>query len=104
MSIDLIDCADLVHRWCRTYFLARGKYFENIVDVEALVESQNFTNEESKSSDSETRSTIDRLESLYFKLSTSLRWAVRQAFVQYNDILDAGGAIQVRTITITINN
>lgn len=48
-----------------------------------------------KSSDNLTHLIIDRLESLYFKLSISLRWAVRKNFAQYNDILDAGSAIQV---------
>jgi hypothetical protein len=74
--------------------LQRGNHFGNLVDEEALVDSS-LSNMEPNPQINETQEFIRRMESLYFKLWVSLRWAVRAAFAEHNDILDAGGAIQV---------
>lgn len=42
---------------------------------------------------------VDLLERLYTKLSMCVRWAVRQAFEEYDDVLDAGSAVQVMHIS-----
>ena len=89
------------NRWCRTYFLQRGACFNNLVDEEALVDAS-FSNIEPNSQINETQEFVRRLESLYFKLWVSLRWAVRAAFAEHNDILDAGGAIQVHDLQFSL--
>jgi hypothetical protein len=73
------------------------------VDPEALVASsgaldEEVSGEEMKVSDKDPQATaaaIGRLECIYFKLWAALRWAVRVAFLTHEDVLDAGGEVQV---------
>jgi hypothetical protein len=93
----------ITDRWARTIFLRRGKVFQDIVDPEALVASsgaldEEESGEEMKVSDKDPQATaaaIGRLECIYFKLWAALRWAVRVAFLTHEDVLDAGGEVQV---------
>lgn len=83
-----------IHRWNRTYFLERGKALKDIKDAEALVDANSPISE----TVAPTYDLIERMEALYFKLNIALRWSVQNAFMIHNDILEAGGLIQVTVI------
>jgi len=85
-------------RWCRTYFLQRGKFVNLIRDPDALVSSEVTASSVSAARtdvhDDEHLKAIATLEYLYFKAWVALRWAVRTAFSVCHDVLDAGDAVQ----------
>ena len=110
-------------RWCRTYFLQRGKSIEYIRDVDALVneviEDDNADIAEGKDEEDSVENNvaqpvevdanipiealrisasivnaINRLEALYVKIWLGLRFVVREAFSMHNDVLDAATYIQ----------
>ena len=109
-------------RWCRTYFLQRGKSIEYIRDVDALVnevihddiddidendEGESVENTEARKEEIDTNAPIEslrisgsivnainRLEALYVKVWLGLRFVVREAFATHNDVLDAATYIQ----------
>jgi hypothetical protein len=89
-------------RWCRTYFLQRGKCLDRILDPEALVSNEGKEGGENEA-DCLSESikhmkakgiVIDRMEVLHYKLCTAFRFAVKTAFSENADVLDAGGAVQ----------
>jgi len=89
-------------RWCRTYFLQRGKCLDKILDPEALVSNEGKEGDESTSIDfpegvENTHAkgvVVDRMEAMHQKLCTSFRYAVSTTFSEHGDVLDAGGAVQ----------
>lgn len=93
-------------RWCRTYFLQRGKCLDRIADPEALVSNEEKNGDDTGAANDmlarvETMhargAVIDRMEALHHKLCTSFRHAVMTVFSEHGDVLDAGGAVQVQT-------
>lgn len=82
-------------RWCRTYFLRRGKCLDTITDPDSLVSDENVEAESTFQKErNDMRKVLTRMEELYFKLCVSFRYAVRRAFCQHNDVLDAGKFVQ----------
>jgi hypothetical protein len=97
-------------RFCRTYFLQRGKALPVLSVLDALVgegkEVDSDTEAEEKGESktdhtiaatrvpTQTTAVLRRLESLYVKLWQSLRYCVKYAFLTHMDVLDAGQAIQ----------
>ena len=74
-------------RWCRTYFLKRGRFLPQ-------VDNNSFRKNDAETLDE----TFLRVEMLYSKLWMGLREAVRCSFGVHSDVLDAGGEIQVHLI------
>jgi len=89
-------------RWCRTHFLQRGRRLPSIRDASALVQSADEDDETTASDEGEaasaklamTDAVMQRLEGMSAKLMFCLRWAVRTAFSEFTDVLDAGQYVQ----------
>ena len=106
-------------RWCRSYFLHRGKCAHPI-QIESLVNAKNevkkgrvddmdvqedldkeilqLTNNVHHNISAVVEQGIRRLEALYIKLYLSLRYSVRYAFSRHDDLMDAAADIQVRLL------
>ena len=106
-------------RWCRSYFLHRGKCAHPI-QIESLVNTKNdvkrgrvddaeghedldkeilqLTNNVHQNISAVVEQGIRRLEALYVKLYIALRYSVRSSFGKYNDLMEAAGDIQVSLI------
>jgi len=102
-------------RWCRTYFLQRGRTAA-LVDVSddllATTEADfEDTGDETYRTESKhnhdlvapgkvdidhgVAESLERLESLYVKLLLALRLVVKIAFARHSDVLEAGTEVQV---------
>lgn len=84
------------YSWCRTYFLQRGRSLPVISDPDALVSGSPRSAMESPRTDS----SFGHLEAVYVKLYLALRYAVKSAFVEHTDVLDAGRAVQVMCLSV----
>lgn len=87
-------------RWCRTYFLHKGRHAATLKDAAALVEKEedlalDQREEEEIPAVVRMRAVLSRLDSLYLKLQHCLGWAVRLAFSSYDDVLEAGQFVQL---------
>jgi hypothetical protein len=90
-------------RWCRTHFLQRGRRLPTVKDASALVHSQDEDDDTTNSDESvaaaarlaATDAVMQRLEGMAAKLMFCLRWAVRRAFSQFTDVLDAGQYVRM---------
>jgi hypothetical protein len=98
----------LCDRWCRTYFLQRGRAAATVdVSDDLLIgDEDDETAADHKASEpilSKGALTVDpgvaksllRLEGLYVKLVLSLRLVVKYAFAKHSDVLEAGTDVQV---------
>lgn len=112
-------------RWCRTYFLHRGRVAISIETSNIYTETISSTmisNDDDSSYDKIVETKLDehevkkkynipmnisiaiqRLESIYMKLLISLRLLVKSSFSIHNDVLEAGTEIQVILIILTYN-
>jgi hypothetical protein len=98
-------------RWCRTYFLKRGRtvpYLHDTQDVVADEQQRSQMRSESKSEARPAPSTssagafdvvnvnpgLQRLEDIYTALWLALRTLVRTAFAANTDVLEAGTQVQ----------
>ena len=109
-----MTCCILYYRWCRTYFLQRGKTVPYLFDPDELVSS--LTESESKQADARVSTSshainnnnnnnssgatstdplLQRMELLYVTLWRGLRANVREVFATNSDVLEAGTALQV---------
>lgn len=95
-----------MRRWCRTYFLRRGRAVDLISDADAVVQdadgddahSHHHLNDSSSGNNqysAEDSAVLNRLEAFYVKLWMTLRSVVRTAFSSHTDVLEAGTYIQV---------
>lgn len=102
-------------RWCRTYFLQRGRSAATVDVSDDLLAAEdeevdgayNATQGDSKSSeghshhqgslhvDASVTKALRRMEGLYVKLLLGLRLVVKQAFARHSDVLEAGTEVQV---------
>ena len=77
-------------RWCRSYFLHRGK------SLSPFSPTDNTGTDSSKNSvSSEISKSVARLDAIYGKLLIGLRATVKTAFAKHNDVLEAGTYVQV---------
>lgn len=101
-------------RWCRTYFLQRGKAIPLVKNIDSLVDSEQhhpqLSLSESKMANNATTTgmiddvavmipthvttSLQRLESLYSKLYIYMRRIVKVAFATHCDVLEAGTYLQ----------
>lgn len=111
----VVTYCDLFRRWCRTYFLQRGRTAAPVdVSDDLLTNPDNeyedsseeaFRAEGKHSGDLASAGNVDldhgvahsleRLEGLYVKLLLALRLVVKIAFARHNDVLEAGTEVQV---------
>ena len=86
-----------LRRWCRTYFLQRGRTAA-AVEVSAASDDllAEYANVPSEKVPRGVTSSLLRLEGLYMKLLLSLRLVVKLAFARHSDVLEAGTEVQVR--------
>lgn len=98
-------------RWCRTYFLQRGRAAATVDISDDLLaaegdEDTDYTGGDSKTSerylssgttqvDARVAQALLRLEGLYAKLTLGLRHVVKHAFARHSDVLEAGTEVQV---------
>jgi hypothetical protein len=98
------------HRWCRTYFLQRGRTAATIDISNDLIDAEDDLDEQGDSKHSDFAAHADgghvdravssallRLEGLYVKLMLGLRLVVKSAFAKHSDVLEAGTEVQVRS-------
>ena len=78
-------------RWCRTYFLHKGKSLEYI----SLGDRESGAGTAGTSLSPEITLCAERLEAIYGKLVIGLRAAVKIAFSNHTDVLEAGTFVQV---------
>lgn len=93
-------------RFCRTYFLQRGKSHSLLSEVDSLLnnESEAYHEEIIPVKPLETiadtvppdvTASVRRAESIYIKLWLTLRYIVKLTFASHSDVLEAGTFIQV---------
>jgi hypothetical protein len=88
-------------RWCRTYMLHKGRHSATLRDAAALVEREEdllleaYEKEEEIAAVVSMREVLTRLDCLYLKLQHCLAWAVRVAFSNHDDVLEAGQFVQL---------
>ena len=102
-------------RWCRTYFLHRGRTAAAVdVSDDLFVDNDDSDGDgdhyggESKHRELAAArgmevergvaASVERLEGLYVKLLLGLRLVVKIAFARHSDVLEAGTEVQVRPL------
>lgn len=102
----------LLCRWCRTYFLRRGRSIDLISDADAVVQQDSeeddshhahhhHSDSSSHQHSAEDCAALNRLEAFYIKLWMGLRSVVRTAFASHTDVLEAGTYIQVTFVFLS---
>eukprot|EP01032_Pedospumella_encystans_P011063 gene11063-12896_t len=101
-------------RWCRTYFLQRGRTAAQVDVSDDLLANNDAEYEDNGDETYRTESkhsndlvaagkvdidhglaeSLERLEGLYVKLLLALRLVVKIAFARHNDVLEAGTEVQ----------
>lgn len=103
-----------LYRWCRTYFLQRGRIAASVdISNDLLIAAEESEGGDSKHSegmghhehyhiDTGVSNALLRLEGLYTKLLLALRTAVKLAFSRHSDVLEAGTEIQVLPLLLLL--